>query len=174
MQSALRSRIVHVGTTAAVVLAAGALAVPALGAGGAIPRCSTGQLHLKFVQEQGATGHRFIDYAYKNVGPAACSVRGYSSAALLDKHGHVIQSGHAKVSHWTISRVRTVVIGPGKRAFFTFTWVDGGFCPGHSFTFYRLRVSPPNSTAGFQRHLGKTATCDSSAKVSAVRPRLET
>ena len=172
MKAASRRRVVRFGTAAAAVLAAGALAMPALGAGAATSRCSTSQLRLRFVQSQAATGHRFIDYAFKNAGAAACSLRGYSSAVLLDKHGHVIQSADAKVGHWTISKVRTVVISSGKRAFFTFTWLDGGFCPGKSFTFYRLRVSPPKNAKGFQRHLGKTPTCNGSAKVSAIRPKL--
>jgi hypothetical protein len=147
--------------------------MPAVGAGATTPRCGTAQLQLKFVQEQAATGHRYIDYAYKNVGAAACSLRGYSTASLLDGHAHVIPSANAKVGHWGISPVRTVVVGPGKRAFFTFTWADGGFCPGHSFTFYNLHVSPPNNTPGFQQHLGKTPTCDDSANVSAVRAGLQ-
>jgi hypothetical protein len=172
MKSASRSRVVRFGAAVAAVLATGVLAIPALGAGAATSRCSTSQLRLRFVQSQAATGHRFIDYAFKNAGAAACSLRGYPSAVLLDKHGHVIQSTDAKVGHWTISEVRTVVISPGKRAFFTFTWVDGGFCPGKSFSFYSLRVSPPNNAAGFQQHLGKTPTCNGSAKVSAIRPKL--
>ena len=171
MKAASQSRAHRFGTAAALVLAAGLLAMPALGAGAATSRCSTSQLRLRFVQTQAATGHRFIDYAFKNAGPAACSLRGYSSAVLLDKHGHVIQSADAKVGHWTISKVRTVVISSGKRAFFTFTWLDGGFCP-KSFTFYSLRVSPPKNAKGFRQHLGKTPTCNSSAMVSAIRPKL--
>ena len=63
------------------------------------------------------------------------------------------------------------MIGPGKRAFFSFIWSDSAFCPGNAFTFYGLRVSPPNNATGFRPHLGKTQACDASARVSAVRPK---
>ena len=116
-------------------------------------------------------GHRYIDYAFKNAGATNCSLRGYPTVVLLDKQGHVIHSAHAKVVHSPVSPIRTVVIGSGKRAFFTFMWGDGAFCPGRAFTFYSLRVSPPNNAIGFRPVLGKTPACDAFTTVSAVRPK---
>jgi hypothetical protein len=120
---------------------------------------------------QSATGHRDVDYAFKNVGAGNCSLRGYPRALLLRKSGRRLRGSRARVTHDPISPVRTVVIKPGKRAFFTFTWVDGGFCPGNDFTFYAVRVFPPHDLRGFVRHFGKTPACGSSAMVSAVRPK---
>ena len=171
MTAASRSRVLPPATIAAFVLAAWFLAGPAAGSSSAVPKCSTAQLRLKFVDMQAATGHRFIDYAFENAGARKCSFRGYPTVVLLDKRSHVIHSAHAKVGHFAISPIRTVVIGSGKRAFFSFTWVDGAFCPGSAFTFYDLRVSPPNNAIGFRPHLGKTLACDASARVSAVRPK---
>jgi Domain of unknown function (DUF4232) len=171
MQCASRRKLARLLTGGAIVLVAGALALPALGAAGASSSCATAQLSLKFLGQQAATGHRFNDYAFKNGAAASCSLRGYPSAVLLDKRGHVIRTTGARVGHFTISRVRTVVVGPGKRAFFTFTWAAGAFCPGHAFTFYKLRVSPPGNARGFVWNLGRTSACSNSARVSAVRSK---
>ena len=138
------------------------------------PRCTRAHLRLKFVDMQGATGHRYIDYAFKNVGSSSCSLRGYPRASLLNKSGHRKTAARAQVGHDPVSPVRTVVIKPGKRAFFTFTWVDGGFCPGNSFNFYGLRVAPPHDIGTFTRQFGKTPACGHSARVFAVRPKLRT
>jgi hypothetical protein len=128
-------------------------------------------MRLKFVDTQAAAGRRYIDYAFKNGGARKCSLRGYPTVVLLDKQGHVIHSAQAKVDHFPVSPIRTVVIGSGKRAFFTFVWGDGAFCPGRAFTFYGLRVSPPNDAIGFRSVLGKTPACDAFSGVSAVRPK---
>jgi len=135
-----------------------------------VPQCSTAQLRLLFVDTQAAAGRRYIDYAFKNAGARQCSLRGYPTGVLLDKQGHVIHSADAKVGHFRVSPIRTVVLGSGKRAFFTFVWGDGGFCPGRAFTFYGLRVSPPNNATGFRRRLGRSPACDAISELSAVRP----
>lgn len=145
--------------------------------GGTIPpaaasRCTRAQLHLKFVDMQGATGHRYIDYAFKNVGTGDCTLRGYADATLLNSSGHALHGAGEQVGQWTISPVRTVVLLPGKRAFFTFTWTAGGFCPGHNFAFDGVRMLPPNDPVGFARRLGFTGACGNSAMVSAVRHKL--
>jgi hypothetical protein len=153
------------------VLAAWCLAGPAAGSSSAVPRCSAAQLRVKFVDTQAAAGRVYVDYAFKNAGTGNCSLRGYPTVVLLDKQGQVIHSAHAEVGQFPASPIRTVVIGPGKRAFFTFRWGDGAFCPGRAFTFYGLRVSPPNNAVGFRSVLGKTSACDGFSGVSAVRPK---
>jgi hypothetical protein len=136
-----------------------------------VTHCSTARLRLRFVDTQAAAGRRYIDYAFKNAGARKCSLRGYPTGILLDKRGHVIRSARATVRHLPISPIRTVVIGSGKRAFFSFVWGNPGFCATGVFTFYGLRVSPPNNAIGFRRRLGKTSACDGITGVSAVRPK---
>jgi Protein of unknown function (DUF4232) len=167
MQCASRRKIVGFVTAAGVVVA-GALALPAFGAAGAASACSTAHLSLQFLGQQAATGHRFNQYAFKNGGTTSCTLRGYPGALLLNKRGHAILSPRARVGHWTVTRVHTVTLGPGKRAFFTLTWAAGPFCPGHAFTFYKLRTSPPGRVTGFVASLGRTSACNGSAKISAV------
>jgi hypothetical protein len=159
-------------TAAASVVAGGALGGPALGASTGVPECSSAQLRLAFVDKQAATGHRFIDYAFNNIGTVKCALRGYPATVLLSKYGAVIPSTRAMVAQWPLSPVRTAQIAPGQSAYFTFHWSPAGFCPGRVFTFYGLRVVPPHDATGFLWHLGKTQACDSSAMVTAVRPEL--
>ncbi len=140
----------------------------------ATPRCTRAQLHLKFLQTQAATSHRFSDYAFVNAGNSACFLRGYPRVILVNKRGNGMHRTRAKVSHDPVSPVRTVVIKPGKRGFFTFSWAVGGACPGHTFAFYGLRVTPPGDHKNFRPKLSKTSACNQSATVTAVRPKLST
>jgi hypothetical protein len=171
MKRANRSGSLVLVTAVVVALASGLLGASALAASTTVRNCSAAQLRLKFVDMQGATGHTYIDYAFEDVAPAKCKLRGYPGAVLLNKHGQTIASPHAQVGQWPLSMLRTVVLGTGQPAFFTFTWVGGGFCPS-AFTFYGLRVTPPPDATGFQWQIGNTSACVSSAWVSAVRPKL--
>lgn len=135
------------------------------------PYCTFADLSLKYIDTQGATSHRYVDYAFENVSKTACRLRGYPRIVLLNKSGHAIHHSWAKVTHDPVSPIRTVVIKPGKRGYFTFTWVTGTACPGHFFTFYALRAYPPHDFKNFERHPGKTSPCNKSAKVTAVRPK---
>lgn len=134
--------------------------------------CSRGHLQLKRVDTQGATGHRYVDYAVKNIGASSCSLRGYPDLTLLNNSDRAMHGTRTTVRHDPVSPVRTVVIKPGKRAFFTFGWVDGGFCPGNSFSFYSLRVFAPKDAMGFARQYGRTSACGGSPMVTRVRPKL--
>jgi hypothetical protein len=163
-------KLVPVGATV-LVLASGLLAASSPVATASVRNCSAAQLRLKFVDAQGATGRNYIDYAFEDVGVAKCSLRGYPSAVLLNKHGHMLPTPHAMVGQWPLSMVRTVVLGSGQPAFFTFTWVAAAFCPS-TFTFYGLRVTPPPDATAFPWQLGRTSACANSAWVTAVRPKL--
>lgn len=136
------------------------------------PNCSRSHLRLKFVEMQGATGHRYVEYAFKNIGASDCSLRGYPDLVLLNHSSTAMHGTRATVRHDPVSPVKTVVIKPGKRAFFTFSWVDGGFCPGNSFAFYAIQVFAPKDLRGFVRHYGRTPACGGSPTVTRVRPKL--
>lgn len=137
------------------------------------PRCLRAEMQMKFVDMQGATGHRFIDYKLTNLGASSCSLRGYPGAVLLKRNGAVKHAPAAKVGQDPVSPVKTIVVDPGKHAFFTFTWVAGGFCPGDNFAFYAVRLFPPNDVNGFKRHFGWTPACANSVQVTAVRRTLQ-
>jgi hypothetical protein len=171
MRLDIRNRTL-LATAAVAVAAACALAASALGATPAVLQCSPAKLRLKFVALQLAAGRGYIDYAWSNAGTVTCSLRGYPPGVLLDRHGHAIPAAPATVALWPLSQVRTVLVGPGQRAFFTFTWGAGNFCPGRTFTFFGLRVAPRQDATSFTSHIGMVGACDNSVWVTAVRPEL--
>jgi hypothetical protein len=145
-----------------------ALGVTAPAAAAAPPHCASSQLSLKFVSFQGATGHRFWQLAFKNLG-SKCSLRGFPRVRLLDSHGHRI---HTTIKHET-GPVPTVVVRHGRRAHFTFSYTDGAFCSKH-FHAYRIKVFPPKNSGGFifnpvPKNFGPIFVCRGSARVSPVR-----
>jgi Protein of unknown function (DUF4232) len=146
----------------------GLLATPSAGFGATVPHCFSSQLALKFVSFQAATGHRFWQLAFKNVG-AKCTLRGFPRVVLLNSAGHVI---HVTVKH-EAGPVPTVTVRHGKRGHFTFTYADGAFCGGH-FHASRLRIFPPKDTGGFvfnpvPANHAPIFICTGSQRVSPVR-----
>jgi Protein of unknown function (DUF4232) len=122
-----------------------ALAAPAAGSGSAAPHCRSSQLALKFVSFQGATGHRFWQFALQNSG-AKCSLHGFSRVQLLASNGHVITS---TFHHETGFPVNTVTVAHGKRAFVAITYLDGAFCSTGHFHAPKVRIFPPGDAGGF-------------------------
>jgi hypothetical protein len=153
-----------------VIAVAAVFALPSVGFGAPAPHCSSSQLQLKFVSFQGATGHRFWQLAFKNVG-SKCKLHGFPRVVLLNSAGHAI---HATIKHET-GPVPTVTVSHGKRAHFTFTYADGGFCNKH-FHASRLRIFPPGGTGGFlfnpvPANHGTIFICTGSEQVSPVRAK---
>jgi hypothetical protein len=122
-----------------------------------------------FVGFQGATGHRYWQLAWRNVGHA-CSLRGFSRVQLLAPDGHVITSAFR---HETGFPVTTVVVGHDKRAFVAYTYVDGGFCNSGQFHAPKARVFPPGDAGGFvfnmvPKNMGPPYLCPGSEGVFPV------
>jgi hypothetical protein len=155
------------------IAAVHALLMPALGAAAGAPHCSNAQLRLKFVDFQGATGHRFWDLAFKNVGARKCTLHGYPRVTLLDSHGARIRAKFARV---TRVPVKTVMIKPGKRAFFSIEYADGAFCARHFFA-SRIEIFAPGNAGGFvfnpePANHGPIFVCKSSEEKWPVRSKL--
>jgi Protein of unknown function (DUF4232) len=156
------------GVTSALVVAAGALAVPALGSGAATPRCATSNLRLDFVPPvQGATGHRFWNLTLRNVGSTTCHLKGYPGVGLLDSHASPISDN---VVRQTGFKQRNVVLHPWQRAWFSFEYAVGAFCPGHSLNAFGIRVFPPNSTSRLVYYSGSFNLCGPSVTHPGVFP----
>ena len=170
MRSSLRSWL----WSLAVVGACGAaLALPAAGPAASAPRCRSAQLELKFVGFQGATGHRYWQFAFKNKG-RTCSLRGFARVQLLASGGHVITSAF---HHETGFPVTAVVLAHGKRAFVAYTYLDGGFCSSGQFYAPKARLFPPGGATGFvfnmaPKNMGAPYVCPGSEGVFPVTAKL--
>ncbi len=137
------------GMAVAGVVLAIALSGGAHAAGGppptGTPQCTGAQLQLKYLDSQGAAGRRYWDFAFKNTG-STCTVRGYARITLFGKHGHSVG---AHVTHQPGITPMTVIVGHGKRAFFTFVYADGGFCTGvATLHVYGFKLFGPRGTHG--------------------------
>ncbi|MDA8067055.1 MAG: DUF4232 domain-containing protein [Actinomycetota bacterium] len=134
--------------------------------------CGTSQLRLSLVRILGAAGHRSWDLALRNAGGAACTLRGYPTVRLLDRRGRPLRVAVARRR----SRVVTVTLAPGQRAFFTLTYVDGGPCIPHFFIAYGLSVTPPRNGRWLllQRH---STVCSASLgghpTITPIRAKLD-
>lgn len=157
-----------VGVACAGALAAAALVAPATGLGASAPHCKSTQLSLKFVSFQGATGHRFWQFALQN-GGAKCSLLGFSRVQLLAANGHVITSAF---THEPFP-VKTVTVAHGKRAFVAITYLDGAFCTTGHFHAPKVRIFPPGNAGGFvfnmvPKNMGPPFVCAGSEGVYPV------
>jgi hypothetical protein len=165
----------------AIALACMCVALPAADHAHAAParattsvaRCLTGHLRLSFVRGQGATSHRFWDFALRNVGPGKCRLQGYPGVGLLNKSGRLIAVNVARHAGPTPA----VVVGVGQRGYFTFSYVVSGPCLPHFFNAYGVQVIPPNRTHRLVFHSGKIDVCSVSVgghpTVSPLRALLD-
>jgi hypothetical protein len=143
-----------VACLAAAALAAAALAHDSRAATPA--RCTTAHLRLSLVRSEGATSHRFWDLALRNAGPASCRLQGYPGVGLLDRSGRLIA---VEVDRVGGRRTPSVIVAPGQRAFFTFTYVVSGPCLPRFFSAYGLQVIPPNRRQRLVLHSGRFDVC---------------
>lgn len=156
-----------IAAASALVLTVGALAGSASGAGSASPRCATSNLRLDFVPPvEAATGHRLWNLTLRNVGPTTCHLKGFPGIGLLDSHARPINNTVIRVTGFA---QHTVVLHPWQRAWFSFLYGVGAFCPGHSLSPYGIAVIPPNNSSGLRYYSGRVDLC-SHPSVYPVRP----
>jgi hypothetical protein len=173
--------IARLAMTAAVLLSLMMLvALPAIGhakpqrsvSSAAVSRCLAGHLRLSFVRGRGATGHRYWDFALRNVRPGRCPLQGYPGVGLLNSSGRLVAVNVERVGGPTPN----VVVGVGQRAFFTFSYVVSGPCLPHFFSAYGVQVIPPNRTHRLVYYSGRIDICSVSVGghpvVYPIRPGL--
>ena len=135
----------QVGLLGVAVACATALAVPASEAGAAPPACRSSQLSMRVVSFEGASGHRFWQLGFRNLG-ATCSLHGFSRVVLLGPRGRSITEGFKRETGFPQS---TVILERGKSAYVAFTYLDGGFCSTDNFRAFRVRIFLPGAAGGF-------------------------
>jgi hypothetical protein len=100
---------------------------------------------MRVVSFEGASGHRFWQLAFRNLG-ATCSLRGFSRVVLLGPKRRPITEGF---KHETGFPQNTVILVRGKSAYVAFTYLDGAFCSTNNFRAYRVRIFLPGTAGGF-------------------------
>jgi len=156
------------------VLTAGALggAPAGLAAPASVRGCSK-SLALSYVRALNSAGHGQWDLALRNTSRSACSLRGFAAVHLQGPHGKVLR---VRVTHSSRTPVRTVVLAPGKRAFFTVEFPAAGPCGRRVFTAYGVLVRVGSYNAGLELPVGGVRMCAPSLggppMVTAYRARL--
>jgi hypothetical protein len=129
--------LLAIAAAAAVLLLA-----PGAGAGPLPPSCRTAQMTMRFVFDDAGAGHRDWDMSLTNDGAAGCRMFGYPGVSILGKNHKPLR---VRVVRDTAFAAKPVIVAPGKKAYFTFGYVDSGPCLPHFYSGYGIRVFPPNT-----------------------------
>lgn len=124
---------------------------------------------MRVVSFEGASGHRFWQLAFRNLG-ATCSLHGFSRVLLLAHSGRSITDGFKRETGFAQS---TVTLERGKSAFVAFTYRDGSFCSTGNFRAFRVRIFLPGAAGGFMlnpmpRTKGPIVLCARSERIYPV------
>ena len=133
--------MVLLAAACALTLAAAKLAAASSGFGSSMPRCSSSNLRVDKVGEQGFTSHRSWDLALRNVGSTTCHLNGYPGVRLLDSRAGLMPTTVGHVA----GPPHNVALHPWQRAFFSFTFATSGPC-AHAVFAYGVRIIPPNAS----------------------------
>ena len=118
--------------------------------------CSGSQLTLSYSGTEGATGHLELHVAVRNSSQAACLLRGYPSARLLNRAGRPLPlrvGRHDGFFPDTQSKPRAVSLKPGATAHFGISLVTNNEYKGARVcrTATAAMLSAPGSRAHWQR-----------------------
>jgi hypothetical protein len=159
-----------VAVVAALVVSYAAFVPASRGITPSVPRCTTPNLRLDKVGEDDFTSHRGWIFAFRNIAPGTCHLKGFPSVRLLDATAHP----EPTVMIHFLGPPHDVVLAHWNRAFFTVTFAVSGPCSAAVFA-YGMRVVPPGATARLVHYAGKFDLCGpgpARLSISPVRPHL--
>ena len=135
--------------------------------------CKSGDLSLAHQSDDAGVGQREVVYAFTNNGPAACSLTGYPTLALIDGQGQPIGSVTTVQSEdgdfAANGAAATVNLAPKGKAVFRirYTGISGAGKPCVNPA--KARVTPPGNTQAIE-FSDALQVCDTQIMVSPVRP----
>jgi hypothetical protein len=154
----------------ALVVSAVLLAGPSSASAVTFPRCPTAHLRLDKTGESDGLSHRGINFALRNVGPTTCQLKGYPSLRLL---GSMAQTMPTTVYHFGgppgSAPVRTVVVKPWHRAFFSIYFAVSRPCPGAVYA-WGIRFVAPFARSGLVWYAGRFDLCGPGPAQVGVSP----
>lgn len=150
---------------ACVTVVAVGLMTGSFSAGAAARHCPSSQLSVQFRSLSAASGRAYQDLAFVNHGPL-CTLRGWPTITFLDASGADLP---LRAPSRIGEPVRTVTITDGGRAYFTFKYINEGFCSPRA-TVSAVRFTPPGAQDGLVLHRAfSLCTPDPGALVYPVR-----
>lgn len=144
----IRTKLLVLPATAAtaVAISAGALAAAGPATALSVHPCSGAVIRTRHSIEQGAAGHGYVTFRFRNISQSTCSLRGYPGLDALGPRGHVLRS--AKRTVGATPGVRTIILHSWQVAsayaeWLNFNPVTTGPCRFSA----SVAVTPPNTFA---------------------------
>jgi hypothetical protein len=136
------------------------------------PRCRASGLTLRFIGQQGATGHGEIGFALKNVSGATCRTFGFPGILFLDKAGNPLPTRAVRKTQDLFGSAPAVAlsVAPAASASFRIGVTHGINSSVGCTTAYGLQVIPPDDTASLRTTIPEGAYECVQATVSPLRP----
>ena len=135
--------------------------------------CKSGDLALAHQSDDAGAGQREVVYAFTNGGPAACSLTGFPTLALIDAQGQTISSVTTVQSQdgdfAANGAPATVNLAPKGLAVFRirYTGISGAGKPCVNTA--KIRVTPPGNNQAIDVN-DALQVCDTQVMLSPVRP----
>ncbi len=139
---------------------------------GGPPACRAAGLALRFLGQQGATGHGELGFAVRNTGSVPCRTFGYPGVQFLDASGGRLPTRAQRTTDDFFGHlpVIEIVLAPGASASFRLAVTHGNASPAGCTTAHGLRVYPPDDTATLHATIPEGAAECATATVSPMRP----
>lgn len=136
------------------------------------PPCRAAGLALRFLGQQGATGHGELGFAVRNAGASPCRTYGYPGVEFLNGAGAPLPTTSQRTTHDFAGPValEEVVLAPGASASFRLGVTHGNASPAGCTTAHGLQIYPPDDTATLRVTIPDGATECGTATVSPMRP----
>lgn len=158
-------------TTVSSSPAGGSVSGTTLTGGGPAP-CRAAGLSLRFIGQQGATGHGELGFAIRNTGRAPCRTFGYPGVQFLSASGALLPTRSVRTTSdfFGAVPVEAIVLAPGASASFRLAVTHGSASPAGCVTAHGLQAYPPDDTVTLRTTIpGGAAECGT-ATVSPMRP----
>jgi hypothetical protein len=112
------------------------------------PPCVTADFALRFLGQEGATGHGEIGFALRNITTSQCRTYGYPGVLFLDKAGSALPTNptHTTVDFFGKTSKNELVVLPGADVSFRLGVSHGAANASGCTTAYGLQVIAPDDT----------------------------
>jgi Protein of unknown function (DUF4232) len=136
------------------------------------PRCTAASLALRYLGQQGATGHGEIGFALKNISAGSCRTYGYPGVLFLNQAGGPLPTVSIRTTHdfFGTAPATVLIVAPGASVSFRLGVTHGISSPAGCTTAYGLQVIPPDDTATLRTTIPMGAYECGKATVSPLQP----
>jgi Protein of unknown function (DUF4232) len=134
--------------------------------------CTTADLALSYLGQQGATGHGELGFALHNITGSSCHTFGYPGVQFLDRAGQLLPTESTRTTQDFFGNApeEALVLAPGESASFRIGVTHGAVSPQNCTTAYGLQVIAPDDTVTMRMPIPGGAYECRTATVSPLRP----